>query len=268
MKNFFDKFEKEQKFNLFTGDFLNKLSGYPSKSDISEAILSELKQSAKRYIKDMNSFSDIVQAYLDAVIDTKKNLIKQIRENFEHRYNINLDIYSDIINSGLFESIFTNNFDTILETNFCDLITKITPTTVKDVKENSIGYYKFLGDISSIATVFISSQDIRKLKTLDFYSNFFTRVREEFQKRPTIFLGIDLEDSDMMNLLSYILEPLNSFQPIYMVTNTSIISSKTADLIGKYNIKLITSSTKDFLDYFKEISQKEEKIVSEKKFVW
>ena len=124
MKSFFEKFEKEQKFNLFIGDFLNKLSGYPSKTDISEAILSEIKQPAKRYIKDMNSFSDIVQAYLDAVIDTKKNLIKQIRENFEYRYNIDLNIYSNIINSKLFESIFTLNFDNIFENNFNDFITK------------------------------------------------------------------------------------------------------------------------------------------------
>ena len=99
MKSFFDKFEKEQKFNLFVGDFLNKISGYPTRTDISEAILSEIKSSAKGYIKDLNSFSDIVQAYLDAVIDTKKNLIKQIKENFEYRYNTNLDTYNNIINS-------------------------------------------------------------------------------------------------------------------------------------------------------------------------
>lgn len=267
MKSFFEKFEKEQKFNLFIGDFLNKLSGYPSKTDISEAILSEIKQPAKRYIKDMNSFSDIVQAYLDAVIDTKKNLIKQIRENFEYRYNIDLNIYSNIINSKLFESIFTLNFDNIFENNFNDFITKITPIDVKSVKENTIGYYKLLGDINSIGTVFISSQDIRKLKTLDFYQEFFNIIRKEFQKRPTIFLGVDLEDSDMMNLLNFILKPLEYTQPIYMVTSTSIINSKSADLIGKYNIKLITSGTKEFLEYFDTLSKKEDPVL-EKKFVW
>ncbi len=268
MKNFFEKFEKEQKFNLFTGDFLNKLSGYPSKIDISEAILSELKQSAKRYIKDMNSFSDIVQAYLDAVVDTKKNLIKQIRENFEYRYNVNVDIYSDIINSKLFEVIFTNNFDTIVENHFGDFITKVTPIECKERKENSILYYKLLGDITSISTVFISSQDIRKLKSLEFYHEFFTKVREEFKRRPTIFLGVDLEDSDMLNMLSFILEPLSDIKPIYMVTQTSIISNRSAELIGKYNIKLITSSTKDFLEYFRELTLKDTRSLPEKKFVW
>lgn len=268
MKSFFDKFEKEQKFNLFTGDFLNKLSGYPTRSDISEAILSEIKSSVKNYIKDMNSFSDIVQAYLDAVVDTKKNLVKQIKENFEYRYNTNLNIYSDIINSKHFETIFTMNFDNILENNFPNQLEKITPCKIERVSEGKIGYYKFLGDISNVGTVFISSQDLRKLKTLEFYSGFFKQVREQFTLRPTLFLGVNLEDSDLLNLLDFILAPIKEAVGIYMVTSTTIISSKSADLIGKYNIKLITSDTKDFIDYFKEISKSEDKELLEKKFVW
>lgn len=268
MKSFFDKFDKEQKFNLFTGDFLNKLSGYPTRSDISEAILSEIRSSAKNYIKDMNSFSDIVQAYLDAVVDTKKNLVKQIKENFEYRYNTNLEVYNDIISSKYFETIFTINFDSILENNFSDRLEKITPYDVKKVSQDKIRYYKFFGDIANLGTVFISSQDIRKLKSLEFYSEFFKRVREEFSLRPTLFLGVNLEDSDLLNILDFILAPTKDLQGIYMVTSTTIISSKSAELIGKYNIKLITSGTKDFIDYFKEISEKEGKVLVEKKFVW
>lgn len=267
MISFFDKFDKEQKFNLFNGDFLNKLSGYPTRGDILEAILADIRQSAKNYIKDTNSFSDIVQAYLDAVVDTKKNLVKQIKENFEYRYNTNLTIYSDIIKSGYFETIITLNFDTILESNFPEYITKITPNIQNEKKINSISYYKLLGDISSVGTVFISSQDIRKLKILDFYLEFFKKVREEFTKRPTIFLGVNLDDSDLLNILDFILAPIKNLQNIYMVTSTSIISSKSAELISKYNIKVITSSAQEFIEFFKEKSQNSE-VLPEKKFVW
>ena len=216
----------------------------------------------------MNSFSDIVQAYLDAVVDTKKNLVRQIKENFEYRYNIDLEIYRNIINSKYFETIFTINFDGILENNFSDKIEKITPYEMKEISDNKIGYYKFLGDIASIGTVFISSQDIRKLKTLDFYTEFFQKVREQFTLRPTLFLGVNLEDSDLLNILDFILTPIKDLQSIYMVTSTTIISSKSAELISKYNIKLITSGTKDFIDYFKELSESENKVLTEKKFVW
>lgn len=269
MKVFFEKFDKEQKLNLFVGDFLNKLSGYPTRVDISEAILSEIKQSAKNYIKDMNSFSDIVQAYLDAVVDTKKNLVRQIKENFEHRYNTNVEIYGDILNTGYFTKVFTINFDNIIEEHFADKIEKITPFGMKKNEEiKEIKYYKIFGDINSVGTVFISSQDIRKLKTLDFYKEFFKEIREEFKARPTVFLGVNLEDSDLLGMLDYILSPLETYEQIYMVTYTSIISSKTAELISKYNIKLITSGTKEFLQYFKELNEEKKEVVSEKKFVW
>lgn len=268
MKSFFSKFEKEQKFNLFSGDFLNKLSGYPTRSEISEAILSEIKNSVRNYIKDMSSFSDIVQAYLDSVVDTKKNLVRQIKENYEYRYNTNLEIYDNIISSNHFKTIFTINFDTILENNFPNTITKITPCQLKEIQDDKIGYYKFFGDINNVGTVFISSQDIRKLKSLEFYDNFFNKVRKEFELRPTLFLGISLEDSDLLDILDFIAAPIKNLQPLYMVTSTTIISSKAAELINKYNIKLITFGTKDFIDYFKEISKKAINISSEKKIVW
>lgn len=268
MKSFFDKFEKEQKFNLFIGDFLNKISGYPTRVDISEAILSEIKSSAKNYIKDLNSFSDIVQAYLDAVIDTKKNLVKQIKENFEYRYNTNLEVYNNIINSRYFDTVFTLNFDTILESNFSSIVNKITPYEIKENTEEKINYYKFFGDITNVGTVFISSQDIRKLKTLEFYNPFFKKVREEFKTKPTLFLGVNLEDSDLLNTLDFVLSPIKDLQNIYMVASTTIISTKATDFINKYNIKLITSDTIEFINYFKEISESENTILPEKKFVW
>lgn len=268
MKSFFDKFEKDQKFNLFVGDFLNKISGYPTRNDISEAIFSEIKSSAKGYIKDLNSFSDIVQAYLDAVIDTKKNLIKQIKENFEYRYNTNLEIYNNVIDSKYFDTIFTLNFDTILETNFSNTLNKITPYEIKHSIENKISYYKIFGDITNVGTVFISSQDIRKLKTLEFYTPFFENIRKEFKLKPTLFLGVNLEDSDFLNILDFILTPIKDLQNIYMVASTTIISTKATDFINKYNIKLITSDTLEFINYFKDISESENTILPEKKFVW
>ena len=91
----------------------------------------------------MNSFSDVVQAYLDAVVDTKKNLVRQIKENFEYRYNIDLEVYRNIINSKYFETIFTINFDGILENNFSDKIEKITPYEMKEISDNKLVIINF-----------------------------------------------------------------------------------------------------------------------------
>ena len=55
MNNFFDKFEKDQKLNLFIGDFLSKITGYPTRLEMAESILSDIKQSAKGYIRNIDS---------------------------------------------------------------------------------------------------------------------------------------------------------------------------------------------------------------------
>ncbi|MBR8701178.1 hypothetical protein IX317_000065 [Fusobacterium sp. DD29] len=268
MKSFFDKFDKEQKFNLFVGDFLNKISGYPTRNDITEAILSEIKQPAKSYVQDMNSLADIVQAYLDAVIDTKVNLIRQIRENYGHRFNTSLDIYKDILTSGYFQNIFSINFDTVLDTNFSSMLARITPLEKSIPTSDQIKYYKIFGDITSMNNIFISSQDIRKLKVLGFYKEFFNSIREEFKNYPTLFLGVNLEDSDLIDILDFILKPLKEHEPIYIVSYSSIISSKSAEFIGKYDVKLISADTTEFIDFFREKSSRIEGELAEKKFVW
>ena len=268
MKSFFDKFDKDQKFNLFVGDFLNKISGYPTRTDITKAILSEIKQPAKSYIRDVNSLADIVQAYLDAVIDTKYNLITQIRENYTHKFNTSIDVYKDILNSGYFKNIFSINFDTVLESNFVNLLTKITPSEKEEITEDKIKYFKIFGDITSLKNVFISSQDIRKLKMLPFYHDFFKHLRNEFKHYPTLFLGINLEDSDLIDILKFILDPMESYEPIHMVTYNPIISSKSAEFIAKYNIKLISAGAADFVDYFQQSYGQKQGDFAEKKFVW
>lgn len=268
MKSFFDKFDKDQKFNLFVGDFLNKISGYPTRADITEAILSEIKQPAKSYIQDMNSLADIVQAYLDAVIDTKCNLISQIRENYTHKFNTSIDIYKDILNSGYFKNIFSINFDTILESNFSSMLSKITPVEKENINGEQIKYFKIFGDITSLKNIFISSQDIRKLKMLPFYKDFFKHLRAEFKNYPTLFLGINLEDSDLIEILKFILDPMDSYEPIHMVTYSPIISSKSAEFIAKYNIRLISAGANDFIDFFQQSSSQKQGDFAEKKFVW
>ena len=72
----------------------------------------------------------------------------------------------------------------------------------------------------------------------------------------------------MINTLDFILSPMKELQGIYMVASTTIISSKAADFISKYNIKLITSDTIEFINYFKETLERESTILPEKKFVW
>lgn len=248
MNNFFDKFEKDQKLNLFTGDFLSKITGYPTRLEIAESILSDIRQSAKGYIKNINSLAETSQTYLDAVVNSKKGLIKHIREIFDLKHHKNVEIYSDIFNSGYFESIFTMNYDVMIESLFANLVSISTPLKPVESIEGKIRFYKIMGTIYNSEDLFLTSQDIRKLKILEFYKEFFNNLKLELISRPTIFLGVDLKDPDFLNMLDFLLSMAkNNEQPVYVVTSTSIIDPKVTDLINKFNIKLTTLSEKELL---------------------
>ena len=249
MNNFFNKFEKDQKLNLFVGDFLNKITGYPTRLEMSESVLSDIKHSAKGYIRNVNSFAETSQTYLDAVVSSKKDLIKYIREAFDLKHNKNTEIYDDIFNSGYFKSIFTMNYDSIIEQNFSKYITVFTPLKIKKATEEKIKFYKIMGTIHNPEDLFFTSQDIRKLKALDFYKEFFGSLKSELVSRPTIFLGVDLKDPDFLNMFSYLLSlTTNNEYPIYVVTSSAIVDPKVTDLINKYNIKLTTLSESELLN--------------------
>ena len=260
MNNFFDKFEKDQKLNLFIGDFLSKITGYPTRLEMAESILSDIKQSAKGYIRNIDSFAETSQTYLDAVVSSKKGLIKHIREIFDLKHHRNVEIYRDIFNSGYFESIFTMNYDVVIERMFASLLSVSTPLKAEKITEGKIRFYKIMGTIYNSEDLFLTSQDIRKLKVLEFY--------KELISRPTIFLGVDLKNPDFLNMLDFLLSMAkNNEHPVYLVTSTAIIDPKVTDLINKYNIKLTTLSEKELLANLHSVSDIDGDDVLRKKLV-
>lgn len=182
------------------------------------------------------------------MVSSKKGLIKHIREIFDLKHHRNVEIYSDIFNSGYFESIFTMNYDVMIERLFANLVSVSTPLKPAKAVEGKIRFYKIMGTIYNSEDIFLTSQDIRKLKVLEFYKEFFNNLRFELISRPTIFLGVDLKDPDFLNMLDFLLSMTkNNEQPVYLVTSTAIIDPAVADLINKYNIKLTTLSEKELL---------------------
>lgn len=266
MNVFFDNFNKTEKINLFLGDYFNEVAGFPTKEDIAKILLSKVSNDTLKNLKDLNSFSGIVQAYLDEVIETKVNLIQQLRDNFEIELPCNLNCYDKIFDINCVESIFTANFNTVVEKNFYRKINKITPFSHSFYSENLINYYKIFGDIDSMATVCVSSQDIKKLKTLDLYLPFFEQIRKEIETKKTVLLGVKLDDLDVLNTMDFIISSVEAKSPIYIVTDTTIINAKTAEFLNKHNIKLVFSKVEEFLETLKKFT--DEVSFQEKKIVW
>lgn len=264
MKRFLANFDSEERFNLFIGDYFNKVSGYPTREDIAKNVLSDIIQS-KNYIPKTNSYSEIIQTYVDYVIDSRRNLLKKIYDSYNKANGKNIDIYSAMIKNRLFKNILSINYDNLIEQTLQNNIIKITPV---DKTSNGDGkkFYKIFGDVNGV-TSFISSQDIRKLKNLSFYSSFFQEIRENFVQYPTILMGVNLEDEDMVDILEYIIQPLSTHKTIYVIPYGTITDNKTVSFLNRNNIKLLDLNIDDVIEYLKE-NFRQEGEYTQKKFIW
>lgn len=268
MKDFFDKFGEAQKLNLFIGDLISEITGFPKRVELADTVIFDIRQSAKGYIKNRNSFSDVAQAYLDAVVSSKNSLLKQLKEIFDMKHYNNVDIYNNIFELDYFKTIITMNYDTVLEKLYPNFINKITPTKNSVSEDEKINFYKIMGDISNLEDIFITSQDIRKLKVLDFYNEFFSQICAELKSRPTLFLGVELKDPDFIDMLDFIMKKAGKIdQPMYIVSSTSVIDNKVSEVINKYNLKLTVFDETEFLNGIKDLLKKEPGDEKEKKLV-
>lgn len=263
MDKFWDYFSSEQKFNLFLGEEYCAYDQSPSRKELAAFLLDKIPESLRHRIRNKESLSEISQDLLDLAIFSRSNLIKTVEEFLK---NISLDFscYASILENKRFQSIVNMNLFLPLEQEFHEKLHPIFPFSESEKeKTNKLPFYRILGCMTQGDKVFLTSQDIKKLKVLSFYQSFWSQLRKELIERPTILLGMDLENMDVQEILGFLLEEIHyEKQTIYLVTSSSILSSKVASFINKYDIKVLTKN----MDSFQEILTK--KVVDvQKQFV-
>lgn len=268
--NFFDKFDEKEKFNLFLGDFFLEKINNPTRIELAKLLTKDMKSNLIGYIKDENSLFQVTQVYLDGVISSRKMLLKKIKSIYETATE-QIDMLEVLSCSNKINAIFSTDYNRILENINLKKVTKILPGD--DIDSNllidKIKFYKILGDIENYEKIFISTQDFKKLKILDFYKNFFKMIKEDIVKFPTILLGLDLNNSDFIDILEFILMDVEKKQTIYAVTDSTVLQTKTIERFNNMGIKLLPYSVKEFYEDFKRYLEIEtmSKDEEEKEFI-
>lgn len=245
--SFFNKFGDNTKFNIFLGDYLVKKAGYPTRVDIAKLLFNEMKETRKGYVTDENSLFEVSQVYLDGVVSSRSALLKKIKNLYAaERGGISLlNIFSE---SNKINSIFSMNYDVIFDSLNSDRLIKVLPTNtdIPYISENFVKHYKLLGDVENFDKIFISIQDFRKFKILDFYKEFIKSIKHDLNENPTIILGLDLDDTDFLNMLEvFITEKKQDM--IFAVSNSNVLKTKTLERLNSMGIKLLPHSEEDFV---------------------
>lgn len=262
-----------EKYNLFLGEFFYRTIDIPTRENLSNLFLSEFSKEDRDerlqkvilegkngFIKNENSFFDITQTFLDKTLGSRFDILSEIKNTFDSKKVSDYSIFDELINIENIKCIFSINYDVAIEKSkkYYEEMETIRPFKVtKDLKapefdeNDKIHYYKLLGDISNLNDMCITSQDIRRMKMLPFYNEFWTRVRDEILDRPTIFLGMNFNDLDFLDIVDFLFAKIKRLgQPIYLVQANPLFNESVVKLKDKYGMKIICSDEHDFLKNF------------------
>ena len=253
-------------FNLFIAEEFCKLISSPSNQVITKDLFSTTN---KDFVVLNNSLAlpELTQKFLDDIIYDKKEIVERISKIFSSRSRYNLSFYKKLFENDLFATIISSNYDYVLEDNFSNQIKKNTPFYLSNDESAKKSFYKIYGDFKDREQFIISTQDIKRVKLLGFYTEFWNRLREEFKKRPTIFLGFNMNDKVLLDILDFTLSKIGKgLKEIYIYTNQTsdkiLVDNDIASFAKKYSVKFISGENEEFfqtvLKKFNLISEQEE----------
>ena len=247
--------DNNMKFNLFIGENFNELISLPT----NQLIIRNLLSVTDRDVIVLNnnlSLPEFVQKLMDKVLYGKKEIVEIINNIFSMESKIDLTFYRNIFDSNIFSTIISTNYDYTLEENFLNLIKISTPFNVSHDESGRIGFYKIFGDYKDRDTFIISTQDIKRVKMLAFYNEFWDKLRAEFNKRPTLLFAVNFEDKVFLDVLDFIIAKTDRLQPIYLYASDEIerilADKNIINFINKYSIEIIKGENEEFLDNIKE----------------
>lgn len=246
--SFFKNFNENDKINLFLGDFLLKYTGYPTRMDLTRLLIKDMKESIKGYIKDENSLFQVSQIYLDGIISSRSALLKMIQKLYEINIETG-DLLESFSKTNKINSIFSTEYDTIL--NGLNNIEKILPTDNNielKMHTDKIKNFKILGDIDNYNKMFVSFQDFRKFSIISLYKSFFQQIQIEINKYPTIIIGLDFNNTDLIDILELILSKNNTTNEIYAINNSKILKTKVIERLNMIGIKILPYEEDEFIN--------------------
>lgn len=262
--SFFNKFNESKKINIFLGDFLVKKAGCPTRIELAKLLMRDMKENIRGYIRDEHSLFQVSQVYLDGVISSRSALLKKIKKLYENNKQIDnvFDMFSE---TDKINAIFSTDYDIILDDVNSNKIVKYIPGDNISEEVHEIKHYKILGDIEKYEKIFVSIQDFRKLKVLDFYKRFFQEIKKDIESFPTVILGLDLNNVDQIDVLENILSQVEKRDLIYAASNSNVLKTKTIERLNEMGIKLLPHTEEELYEELKEFifgSKKEEEEVS------
>lgn len=229
-----------QKFNLFLGEeFLNIHNTGISRKNLCSFFFDKLSPSTKAKIQASDCFSEVSQKYLETVLFSRKRFLEYIEEYSRQASSLDA-FFEKLIQLSSFSSLFSLDAFLNLDSSFEEKIDLILPLSQKEHTSPKIRYYRISGSLSDSENLFITAQDLKRLKVLDFYQDFWKNIRKEFCERATLLYHVPLQNKDYQDILSFILEEIRLDKKAIYALSSETVNSETLDFLKRYQIQVLS----------------------------
>lgn len=231
---------RKGELSLFLGAGSSIDAQYPTWKELLTPCANELKLD----INDISDYFQLAQYYINEFSSSKLHHIVNEELN---KYVFESELLDIIVDIG-FRSIWTTNFDKVIEKNFEN--NNININTIHDEIDlssvslkNRINIFKMNGDIGNISKIVLAKSDIEDYDKT--HSLFLTFFQQELMTNTFLFIGYSFEDKIILNEIHKLQTYLgNSKKTFYTIMkdkpDDKNFSLFISDLEKRYNIKVLT----------------------------
>lgn len=248
------KLVRKEQVSLFIGAGFSIEAGVPSVSTLKGLILDELENDQQREEHKGDSLDVLSEFYVEEVCTGSRNeLISLMKKAFEFEPKC-MDDHKMLAAIPHFRTIFTTNYDTLLEASYPEserhIVRNDVDCTYAEEKRNRI--FKVHGDFTAPDDVVITSSDYKKFKGKTWPNVImWNEVRSEFMKKNILFIGYSLSDDNILEIISRISKYVGKNRKQMFLIAPSI-NDNHKNRLKKMGVRYFEAVAKDF---FKELNE-------------
>jgi hypothetical protein len=233
---------------LWVGAGLSFSAGYPSGKTLRDLIFQQLTGKQKKIIDKSLSLPDLAEEF-ERINESRNKLLLLIEKIFEKVPDEVSPVHSQLSKIFHFDSIITTNYDHLIEDAYdfkCQVIRPKDP--ISSLNPQQVQVFKVHGDFEDKKNLVLTSSDYNKFfqdKKED--EGLWTIIKSKFYTKHIVFIGYNLEDSNVSVLFNRIVIELNSHKKecFLIAPNLETYKIKTLE---KRGVTYYNSTGEDFID--------------------
>ena len=247
------KLIRQEKVSLFIGSGFSIEASIPSVSVLKELILNEFDNEDLRKEHENDNLDKLSEFFVEeSCAGSRNELISLMKEAFRIEPKC-MDDHKILASIPHFKTIFTTNYDTLLEDSYpkneCNVIRNDVDCTYI---EKRVSIYKIHGDFTTPHDVVITTSDYAKYKKNTWPNPImWNHVISEFSKKHILFIGYSLYDDNILEIIKQISKRVgNNQKQMFLIAPN--LSRDHQTRLKKMGVTYYDALAKDFL---KELNQ-------------